>query len=212
MTDSLFMQKMQLGMMNPRMKNIKADLSPEHQKQIDETLKKIIGAGLDHLGAMKPWALSAMIAIKTGLDCPTEASYELELIKLAKTHEKPVKGLETIEDQLALFDGIDYQKQLEWLVETVTEADENKALLAQLIAAYKKQDVNALYTLMLEQDEMEEFAEQLLDQRNENWIPVMSKAMTSDSNLFAFGAGHLGGEKGVLNLLKKAGYTVEAVK
>lgn len=211
MTDSLFMQKMQMGMMNPQMKNIKADLSEEHQKLIDEALKKSIGAGLDQIGVMKPWALSAMIAIKTGLDCPTEASYEMELIKLAKTNGKSVNGLETIEDQLALFDGIPYDQQLEWLVETVTEMEDNKALLAQLIAAYKNQDVKALHELILEQEEMEEFAEVLLDQRNENWIPVMAKAMGESTNVFAFGAGHLGGEKGVLNLLKKAGYKVEAI-
>jgi len=211
MTDSLFMQKMQMGMMNPQMKNIKADLSEEHQKLIDEALKKLIGAGLDQIGVMKPWALSAMIAIKTGLDCPTEASYEMELIKLAKTNGKSVIGLETIEAQLALFDDIPYDQQLEWLVEAVTEMEDNKALLAQLIAAYKKQDVKALYKLMLEQEEMEEFAEVLLDQRNESWIPVMTKAMGESTNVFAFGAGHLGGEKGVLNLLKKAGYKVEAV-
>lgn len=211
MTDSLFMQKMQMGMMNPQMKNIKADLSEEHQKLIDEALKKSIGAGLDQIGVMKPWALSAMIAIKTGLDCPTEASYEMELIKLAKTNGKSVNGLETIEDQLALFDGIPYDQQLEWLVETVTEMEDNKALLAQLIAAYKNQDVKALHELILEQEEMEEFAEVLLDQRNEKWIPVMAKAMGESTNVFAFGAGHLGGEKGVLNLLKKAGYKMEAI-
>jgi len=212
MTDAEFMQKMQIGMMNPQMKNIQADLSEAHQKLIDEALIKYMGGGLAQMGALKPWALASMLAIKSGLDCPTSSSYEAELIKLAKANGKSVNGLETIEDQLALFNNIPYDQQLEWLVETVTEMEENKALLAQLIATYKKQDVKVLYKLMLEQEEMEEFAEVLLDQRNENWIPVMTKAMGESTNVFAFGAGHLGGEKGVLNLLKKAGYKVEAVK
>ena len=39
----------------------------------------------------------------------------------------------------------------------------------------------------------------------------MEKAMQAKPTFFAVGAGHLGGEKGVLNLLKKQGYTVKAV-
>ena len=211
MTDPQLGQKMQMGMMNPQMKNIQADLSEAHQKLIDEALIKYMGGGLAQMGALKPWALASMLAIKSGLDCPAPSSYEMELIKLAKANAKSVNGLETIEDQLALFNDIPYDQQLEWLVEAVTEMEDNKALLAQLVAAYKNQDVKALYKLMLEQEEMEKFAEVLLDERNENWIPVMTKAMGEGTNIFAFGAGHLGGEKGVLNLLKKAGYKVEAV-
>jgi len=36
--------------------------------------------------------------------------------------------------------------------------------------------------------------------------------MKDKSTFFAVGAGHLGGPKGVINLLKSAGYKVKAVK
>ncbi|NJO25532.1 MAG: TraB/GumN family protein [Bacteroidia bacterium] len=45
-----------------------------------------------------------------------------------------------------------------------------------------------------------------------NWIPVMEDAMKKNSNFFAVGAGHLPGENGVINLLRKAGYTLTPVK
>lgn len=51
----------------------------------------------------------------------------------------------------------------------------------------------------------------LLDNRNLNWVQNMPTIMNDKSTLFAVGAGHLIGEKGLLNLLKKQGYTVEAV-
>ena len=58
---------------------------------------------------------------------------------------------------------------------------------------------------------MAPYEELLLVRRNENWIPVMERIMREGSAFFAVGAGHLGGPKGVVNLLRQAGYTVEPV-
>ena len=54
--------------------------------------------------------------------------------------------------------------------------------------------------------------EKLLFTRNANWVPLIEKAITQNHIFIAVGAGHLGGEKGVINLLRKAGYNVTAVK
>ena len=48
-----------------------------------------------------------------------------------------------------------------------------------------------------------DFEQELLIKRNLNWIPVITKAINQKSSFFAVGAGHLGGETGLLNLLKK---------
>jgi uncharacterized protein YbaP (TraB family) len=57
-----------------------------------------------------------------------------------------------------------------------------------------------------------DFAEIMLDDRNEEWIDDMENLMKEEATFFAVGAGHLGGENGVISLLEKAGYKVEAVK
>ncbi len=212
MSDPGLMQKMQAGMLNPQMKNIKADLSEEDLKVINETLVKAMGAGIDQLGILKPWALSTMVSIKLGLDCPQPAQYEMEIMKLAKESEIPLLGLETIEEQLAMFDNIPYDEQLELLMESVTDVEENKALFRKMVDTYKAQDIDKLYEFILEQDDMEDFAEFLLDKRNENWIPVLTETMSKKACFVAVGAGHLSGKKGVLQLLKDKGYKVEAVQ
>ena len=51
----------------------------------------------------------------------------------------------------------------------------------------------------------------LLINRNKNWIPEISKYAKEKPTFFGVGAGHLPGENGVINLLRKAGYTVKAV-
>jgi uncharacterized protein YbaP (TraB family) len=65
---------------------------------------------------------------------------------------------------------------------------------------------------MAESPEMMGSQELLLDRRNRNWIPVMESAMKNSSTFFAVGAGHLAGNQGVLELLRKQGYKVKGIK
>jgi uncharacterized protein len=56
------------------------------------------------------------------------------------------------------------------------------------------------------------FADILLYDRNANWVRKLQQLMPDNSLVIAVGAGHLPGKKGVLNLLREAGYKVEPVK
>ena len=51
----------------------------------------------------------------------------------------------------------------------------------------------------------------MLDNRNSNWVKDMPAMMKNESVFFAVGAAHLAGEKGVIQLLQKAGYTVKPI-
>jgi uncharacterized protein len=51
----------------------------------------------------------------------------------------------------------------------------------------------------------------LLEERNKNWVPQMEEAMKAKSIFMGVGAGHLGGDYGVISLLRKAGYSVEPI-
>jgi uncharacterized protein YbaP (TraB family) len=62
---------------------------------------------------------------------------------------------------------------------------------------------------MLEDDAgMEQFKDLLLYRRNKRWIAPMIEWMRKEPTFFAVGAGHLPGEKGVISLLRQAGFTV----
>ena len=52
----------------------------------------------------------------------------------------------------------------------------------------------------------------LLEDRNKKWLPIIVEAMKEMQTLFVFGAGHLTGPKGVVYLLREAGFVVERVK
>ena len=82
-----------------------------------------------------------------------------------------------------------------------------------MVALYKKQDVDELARISVAGDQgVDGFGELFLYRRNRNWIPRMTIMMTEKSTFFAVGAGHLGGPKGVLNLLRKSGYKIAAIK
>ena len=58
----------------------------------------------------------------------------------------------------------------------------------------------------------DKFEDILLTNRNKNWVKKIKPIMDSKNLFIAVGAGHLGGEQGLIDLLRKEGYEVEGVK
>ncbi len=211
--DPTLIQKMQMGSMNPGMKNISTELTEDQKTLIDNYLKKNIGSGLDQLGIMKPWVISVMISTHGVIDCPEKSGYEAKLIEFAQAGKKEIIGLESIESQLGLFEQFSKEEQINMMVEAVKEKAKYDDMLRKMLEQYKEQNVNELHDLVMNSSpEMHKYADLLLNNRNKDWVEKMPAIMKEKSTLFAVGAGHLGGDQGVITLLKKAGYTVEEVE
>ena len=119
--------------------------------------------------------------------------------------------------QAGIFDSIPYKIQAEQLIKYVdsssTEKDQEDKEFMELADAYKKQDLNKLEELSNKNDiGVANFTDLLLYNRNRNWVEKLKTLVPAKPLLIAVGAGHLPGEKGVLNLLRKAGYNVKPVK
>ena len=86
--------------------------------------------------------------------------------------------------------------------------------MRRLSKVYFIQDLDSLNKMIVEADPafMASFADLLLYNRNRNWVTELKKLMTKRSLILAVGAGHLPGEEGVINLLRKEGYEVTAIK
>jgi len=140
-------------------------------------------------------------------------SYELELTTMATDAEKEILGLETMEFQLGLFDSIPYGIQAQMLLEAVrADTGEGEDQFSEMVDMYKRQAVAEMANMISEEgSDAGRFEELLLTRRNENWMNPMVEIMQKGKAFFAVGAGHLGNTKGVIALLRQAGYTVEAV-
>lgn len=148
------------------------------------------------------------------------ASYELYLTTEAKKNKMDMAGLETIEDQINVFEVIPYEDQAEMLVESIQDIRKSKGKskeealteIEKLVTMYKAEDPDGMAEMTLgEMTKMEKGADALLKDRNEKWIPEIVTLAKEKPTFFAVGAAHLGGEHGVIRLLRKAGYTVEPI-
>ncbi len=85
--------------------------------------------------------------------------------------------------------------------------------MSEMMKAYKSQDLKKLEDLMMKTDMgIGNFTEVLLYNRNRNWVAKLKDLMPGKTLLVAVGAGHLPGDQGVINLLRKAGYTVTPIE
>ena len=160
---------------------------------------------------MKPFVMAqlmAQIQFKKSVE-----SYEMTFENLAKNEGIPIVGLETVEEQLKFIDQLPIATQVSMVMETIRLGDKSHAKLIELEQTYQSQNIDALHQLM--QDETGIVATEqttLVDNRNANWIPKIEKFIQKDRTFIAVGAGHLGGEKGIIRLLQAKGYRVTPIE
>ena len=183
-----------------------------------------IGLPMMMIERVKPMFLSAMVdsdgAQLNPLDTTSTdqktVSYEFEIMRIAEKQKKEFGGLETMEFQMGIFDSIPYKAQAEMLVKSVKSGSKSgNSEFSQMVEMYKSQDIEAMAKMLNPGEENEglgQYESLLVTKRNLNWIPLMAKSMKQKQTFFAVGAGHLGGEKGVVNLLRKEGYTLRPLK
>lgn len=198
-------------------------LPPKEVALLDSTLTRLMGVGLDQLGALKPALLSNLISVtlyqhyypSLSSGKSLDQYFQEEALKRAR----PVIGLETTEDQIQLLlNAQTLERQAELLICMVTHPELLKEQMDELQAAYHAQDIDALYTLSVKElpddpcpsTEMEKNA--LNGDRNRKWLEQLPAIMKQKPSFIAVGCLHLPGEEGLIEGLRKLGYRVEAVK
>lgn len=209
--DPNFMAEMQQNIMLPDGQHLKQFMRPGAYDTLDKWMLENYKVGIDPMGKMRPVGLMSMLFLNF-LQCTPE-SYETRLSQLAAENKKPVVGLETAQQQFEVFDKLGFEAQAHMLVDLIKKKESAMKEFSEMVALYKKQDSEGLSLLMSKSEySMEGMEEELLVKRNQNWIGKIGLLMAEKSSFIAFGAAHLGGEKGVVKLLQAAGYTVKPVR
>lgn len=165
------------------------------------------------LERFKPMLISGIVE-EQAMDCPEKDGMEMQILSESKNYDKPVDGLETAEFQATLFDSIPYAEQARDLVNSIDSADQNKQTTQELVSLYKRQDLDGIDSLSRKDDGGVEGSHMdlLLYARNRKWAKLLDGLLRQKSLLIAVGAAHLPGKGGVIDLLRKEGYTVEPVR
>lgn len=212
MDDPEMQSKMMSKIFMKEGKTLKDFVNDQEYVMIDSLLIKNVGKSVKMMERMKPFFIGASFLGKL-IDCPMQ-SFELELMKIAKSQNEEIKGLETIEDQLEVFDNIPYEDQIKDLLESAKDnLASDKEKIKSLTEVYNSQDISRLFQIMTQDDgATSKYMDILLDNRNKKWISNIEDFVKNQPTFFGVGAGHLPGENGVIKLLRKAGFTVTAVK
>jgi uncharacterized protein YbaP (TraB family) len=208
MDDPKMMQEMLAGMQMKDATTLQSLMGSKFDS-INALFQKTAGMPLNMLNTAKPFLLMSMI-YPSLLGC-TPVSWESVFQKMATDKGIEIKGLEKLQDQMAIFDKIPYKVQADMLVKMLSNIDSSKKEFNEMLDVYKKKDINQLNLLTAKEDDFGEYEGILLNDRNHNWIPVIGEQAKKMPTFFAFGAGHLGGDKGVISLLRKAGFVVKPV-
>ena len=217
----------QQAMMLPDSLTIDKVLSADQMNRLNAYMKKEIGADMTNsfifqqMGRMTPSSLNTTLSLlshikKEGKFNP-ENAIDTYFQKEALAQGKAIGGLETIEFQInILYKGKSMERQIEELM-CLIDNEMTEEMTDKLAKAYYSQDINAIMEAVnMKQnnscDPTPEEEAQLIYDRNADWVKKMPAIMRQKPTLFAVGVAHLPGPKGVLTLLRNAGYQVEAVK
>lgn len=178
--------------------------------KLEDFFKNEFNFPLAAVKTMKPFYVASVIG---ALSFPKNSkSYEAELLKLAKKYNKEVLGITNPEIENEIISQIPMSIQVNQIWEAVEEYKEGYPLKEKIMNAYKKSDITQIYSLMKEDNEVENVVyEFMFPRRHEIWVPNMIELMEEFSCFFAIGVGHLPGEKGIIELLRKNGFKVKPV-
>jgi uncharacterized protein len=140
-------------------------------------------------------------------------SYDVNINHLAMEKGIPIHGLETMQEQLSFFDDLSDELKAEMVMQVVRDTSDLKKEWNKFQTLYLNQQLSDMSSFDSGNiDGMAFYDKTLLSGRNEKWMHYLSTELKDKSVFIAVGAGHLAGQKGLLNLFKEAGYTVTRVQ
>lgn len=188
--------------------NLRTLLGAERFARVD-TQTRALGLPLDSVAQLEPWAVALALTqlqlVKLGLD-PSQG-VEQQLTERARAEGKPIAGLETIDEQLGVLDGLSYMDQARFLELTAGESDSMATELDGILTAWRRADTAALERLLLvEYERLPTLYGPLVTDRNRRWLPQIEALLARpDDTLVVVGTLHLVGPDGLLALLKDRG-------
>lgn len=221
------MSQMQMEIMGkammPQGTTYESLMNEADRAKLDSTLTSLMGMGLAQFGRLRPAMLQNLISVTMyqrlyptlsggkGLD----QYFQEEALK----RNRRVVGLESTADQIrVLLEMQPLERQAEMLACMVNHPEMLKEQMDKLQVAYHAQNLEALWALYTEElpddpcpsTEEEKFA--MNGARNKKWLEKLPAIMAEKASFIAVGCLHLPGEEGLIEGLRKLGYTVEPVQ
>ena len=203
--------------LNPQGTTLSNLMSPEGKKLLEETLVQfgMPPGAMANFEPLRPWLVGVSLAgiqIQANGGDPNSG---VERILQAEAQElgKPVRYLETDEEQLQIFSSMSPEAELFFLEDGLAQIKDNPDQLDELVLHWQAGDTEALNELLVDGlSAQPEFYETFLVNRNRNWVTQIKEMLAESGNtvFVAVGAAHLVGEGSVQAILAEEG--IKAVR
>jgi len=193
----------------PEGQSLAATLGPDVYERL-RTQAAPLGLDPAFMSHFQPWFV-ALTLEQLGLaraGYRADSGVDMQLAHQAQNDRKAIIGLETAEEQLALFSQMSLPQQRQFLQYTLDDLEELPMELDELVEAWKHGDSARLEKLMHEgYDKFPQLLNAMLTDRNRKWVPRIAVMLNDDHDyLIVVGALHLVGHEGVIELLARQGY------
>jgi uncharacterized protein len=174
-----------------------------------QALAQGVGIDLGIFDAFAPWfaaeAISQLQLQQLGFQ--PKSGVEMFFLERARIDGKSVAGLETVQDQIALFDALTMEQQADYLISSLEEAHDLPKEVDAMVHAWASGDTQWFADqLKAEIGRDPVLYDSVLVARNRKWVPKIEALLNDDKNyLVIVGTGHLVGQGNVISLLKKDG-------
>ena len=174
-----------------------------------------IGIPDDVINRIKPWGIYHLLTVTFNGYQPSEREgtfLDLWLGQKAVYYRKKLVGLETVDEQVGVFSGLEEADQVELLDSVIALSNEDALSLEELKTLYLAGDLESILNRMMQPAmrlgprAMLKVVERMLDNRNAVMVERMQELLAEGNAFIAVGAAHLPGEEGVLQLLADQGY------
>jgi len=189
---------------------LKEFFTEEEWKKLDAGFKQKTGGSILPYMKMKPFFVYSQL-LQSGMSKDMPEALDLFLLKKYRSEKKPVLGIEVLGDQIGAIDQITLKEQGQMLLKALEDTSKDGGSFDELIEVYLKQDLGKMLEMMKDSTLPEKFNQAFLVGRNVKMADNIAKYSKKQKTFNAIGAAHLPGEKGVIALLRKKGYTVEPV-
>jgi uncharacterized protein len=172
-----------------------------------------IGVPIEATEVMQPWLVGLQVSVaavvRAGYD--PASGVDTRLKASADEAGTPVRGLETLEQQVRFFHDLPQEVQLQFLRQSLTAWEESEDMLDAMVELWAAGDVEGFESLVIDEmrSEWGQLYDVLLVQRNEDWAGQIQTILEGSGTTFiAVGAAHLAGEDSVQSMLEDRGVAV----
>ena len=165
---------------------LRATIGDERYARVSKEAERL-GIPMEAADMLQPWVLGLQLVemqyMQLGFD--PQKGVEQQLEHLAQADGKPISGLETMDEQLGVLQGMSKSDQARFLDMTVTEMHDVESETQSVVTAWRSGDAAKLAALL--SDEYKSFPNlyrALVTERNKRWVPQIEKLLHGNQDVF----------------------------